>query len=475
MTDKIMRVPSDGAKGFRDLRGSELDLRSDLTNKIMKTYKSYGFDMLETPAVEPTAALGGFLPDTDRPNGGAFSFSTDEGDLTLRYDLTAPLARFVAGQGDGLTKPWRRSSVGPVWRNEKTAPGRYREFWQCDADLVGTPCVGADAEMISMADEALRNAGVGDFTIKVSNRKLLDGLLEGLGIADESRQRNIYRCIDKLDRLGTNGVAELLGPGRRDESGAYTAGQELSDPMIRAVIEFTAARDIDKVATAIGETITGNAGLREIEECLSLARAAGAPAVLDPTIVRGLSYYSGTVFEMDLQGEILDESGMPRRVGSIGGGGRYDNLIRRFTGRDLPCVGFSIGVTRLAQAMSMRSVQSERPLRPILICVVEEDGMMRAQTMARELRAQGMPAQVWYGASRNIGRQMKYADKIGASLAIIEGARERAAGEVVVKYLDLGREISQRAADRETWLSQEQQVSVAREDICLEIDAYLAK
>ena len=245
--------------------------------------------------------------------------------------------------------------------------------------------------------------------------------------------------------------------------------------MIRAVIEFTAARDIDKVATAIGETITGNAGLREIEECLSLARAAGAPAVLDPTIVRGLSYYSGTVFEMDLQGEILDESGMPRRVGSIGGGGRYDNLIRRFTGRDLPCVGFSIGVTRLAQAMSMRSVQSERPLRPILICVVEEDGMMRAQTMARELRAQGMPAQVWYGASRNIGRQMKYADKIGASLAIIEGARERAAGEVVVKYLDLGRGISQRAADRETWLSQEQQVSVAREDICLEIDAYLAK
>lgn len=475
MTEKNMRVPSDGAKGFRDLRGPELELRADLTDKILKTYKSYGFEMLETPAVEPTGALGGFLPDTDRPNGGAFSFETDEGDLTLRYDMTAPLARFVAGRGDGLTKPWRRASVGPVWRNEKSAAGRYREFWQCDADMVGAPSIGADAEMISMADEALKNAGVGDFTIKLSNRKLLDGLLSGLGINDEDLQRNICRSIDKLDRLGSNGVAELLGRGRRDESGAYTQGLKLSDRVIETVLQFTAARDIDKIATAIGMSEIGSAGLREIEACLTLARASGAPAVLDPTIVRGLSYYSGTVFEMDLQGDTFDENGTPRRIGSIGGGGRYDSLIRRFTGRDLPCVGFSIGVTRLAQALTLRGTQTKGPLRPILICVVEEDGMMRAQSMARELRAQGMPAQVWYGASKNIGRQMKYADKIGATLAIIEGARERAAGEVVVKYLDLGREISQRAADRSAWLSQEQQVAVKRGDIGREIDAYLAK
>ena len=245
MTDKMMRVPSDGAKGFRDLRGPELELRSELTRKIMKTYAGYGFEALETPAVEPTEALGGFLPDTDRPNGGAFSFETDEADLTLRYDLTAPLARFVAGQGDDLTKPWRRSSAGPVWRNEKSSPGRYREFWQCDADLVGAPSIGADAEMIAMASEALKDASVGDFTIKLSNRKLLDGLLAGLGIRDEDLQRNICRSIDKLDRLGADGVADLLGAGRRDASGAFTAGLELTDTQIKSVLDFTTARDID--------------------------------------------------------------------------------------------------------------------------------------------------------------------------------------------------------------------------------------
>jgi histidyl-tRNA synthetase len=474
MTDKMMRVPSDGAKGFRDLRGPELELRSELTRKIMKTYAGYGFEALETPAVEPTEALGGFLPDTDRPNGGAFSFETDETDLTLRYDLTAPLARFVAGQGDDLTKPWRRSSAGPVWRNEKSSPGRYREFWQCDADLVGAPSIGADAEMIAMASEALKDASVGDFTIKLSNRKLLDGLLAGLGIRDEELQRNICRSIDKLDRLGADGVADLLGAGRRDASGAFIAGLELTDTQIKSVVDFTTARDIDALASAVGSTELGADGLAQIDECLMLARAADAPVLLDPSIVRGLSYYSGTVFEIDLLGETFDESGAPRRIGSIGGGGRYDSLIRRFTGRDLPCVGFSIGVTRLAQALSLRGAETSGPQRPILICVLDEDGMARAQEMARELRAQGMPAQVWYGASRNIGRQMKYADKIEASLAVIEGARERNAGEVVIKYLDLGREISERAADREAWLSQEQQVTVNREDLGIEIDAFLA-
>ena len=254
---------------------------------------------------------------------------------------------------------------------------------------------------------------------------------------------------------------------------------ELTDTQIKAVVDFTTARDIDALASAVGSTELGADGLSEIDECLILARAADAPVVLDPSIVRGLSYYSGTVFETDLLGETLgetlDESGAPRRIGSIGGGGRYDSLIRRFTGRDLPCVGFSIGVTRLAQALSLRGAETSGPQRPILICVLDEDGMARAQEMARELRAQGMPAQVWYGASRNIGRQMKYADKIGASLAVIEGARERAAGEVVIKYLDLGREISERAADRETWLAQEQQVTVKRDDLALEIDAFLSK
>src|SRR5580698_6920992 len=271
-TDKTTRPKARLPRGFRDRSGGEIAAERACLATIARVYESYGFEQLETPAFEYTDALGKFLPDVDRPNEGVFSLKDDDDQwMSLRYDLTAPLARYVAENFQNLPKPFRRYAVGSVWRNEKPGPGRYREFTQFDADTVGSASASADAELLMMLCDTLEALGLerGGYLVKLNNRKLLDGVLEVAGIPLEDRERRgiMLRAIDKMDRLGVPGVSALLGPGRKDESGDFTKGAGLSDDQAQRVLAFVApdAKDeeahLNQIATLIAASKTGAEGL----------------------------------------------------------------------------------------------------------------------------------------------------------------------------------------------------------------------
>jgi histidyl-tRNA synthetase len=451
-------------RGFVDRRAHSLAAERHVVEKVLSTYEAWGFERLETPAFEYADALGKFLPDQDRPNEGVFSLTDDDGQwMSLRYDLTAPLARFVAQNWDGLPKPFRRCAAGPVWRNEKPGPGRYREFWQCDADSVGSARPEADAEVIALGLSAYEAAGVPPelVVMNVSSRKLLDGLLALIGVdeADVKTRLAVLRAIDKLDRLGTDGVIALLGGGRRDESGDFTKGAGLAASAIDRVVAFTQTRQSSRGETlsalshAVGSSVLGAEGIGELAAIDSALRALGfgdERAVFDPAIVRGLEYYTGAVFEAELKAETLDEKGNKVRFGSVGSGGRYDDLVMRFRGERAPATGFSIGVSRLVAALSASGQAQMERLGPVVILALDSQMMAGYMAMAKELRAAGISAEVYLGSS-GMKAQMKYADRRNAPAVIIEGSNEREAGTVTIKDLRLGAELSKSVADHETW------------------------
>src|ERR1700761_2735587 len=225
MSDADFRPEARAPRGFADKRAPDLRAERQILEAVSRVYERYGFDPLDTGAFEYADALGKFLPDSDRPNEGVFALQDDDEQwMALRYDLTAPLARFCAENWDGLPKPFRRYAFGPVWRNEKPGPGRFRQFVQCDADTVGSARPEADAEMIAMASEGMAAAGLAaeDYVLKINNRKLLNGLLSLAGVQGGGQKLAVLRAVDKLDRLGLEGVRHLLGEGRKDESGAFT-------------------------------------------------------------------------------------------------------------------------------------------------------------------------------------------------------------------------------------------------------------
>jgi len=472
------------ARGLQDRRGPGLAVERGLIEAIAKVYEDWGFEPLETPAFEYADALGKFLPDQDRPNEGVFAFEDDDDQwLALRYDLTAPLARFVAENFDTLPKPYRRWAAGPVWRNEKPGPGRYREFWQCDADTVGSASPAADAEMIAMACAALEAAGArkGDYTVRISTRRLLDGLLENLGVGQaDPRRLTVLRAIDKLDRLSSKGVQALLGVGRKDESGDFTQGAGLDDAAINRVMGFLSTGG-DRAGTIqkLGEFVSGpiaEAGLRElgvIDSALS-ALKVGAEAWVDPAVVRGLEYYTGAVFEAELIGA-LDAEGDSIRFGSVGGGGRYDDLIARFRGERIPATGFSIGVSRLAAALQAQ--QAAQADGPVVVLVMDQARIGEALAMANELRAGGVRAEAYLGGGA-MKAQLKYADKRAAPVAIIQGGDELAKGVVTLKDLKLGARIAQNLGeDREAYAKSREQVQreVPRAGLVAAVREVLAK
>ncbi|MEL6372036.1 MAG: histidine--tRNA ligase [Pseudomonadota bacterium] len=482
------RVP----RGFRDRFGAEIERERDMLERITRVYHSFGFDPLETSAFEYTDALGKFLPDVDRPNNGVFSLQDDDDQwMSLRYDLTAPLARFVAEHYDGLPKPFRRYAVGPVWRNEKPGPGRFRQFTQCDADTVGAPAPHADAEICTMFGEAVAAAGVPreEFLVRVSNRKIVDGLFEKLGLTgDEANETRltIMRSMDKFDRLGAEGVALLLGPGRKDESGDFTDGAGLEDPAIETVLSFLNTSEglsedapkesLTRMEHVVGGTAAGDEGLAEL-----FAIADGVPAFdqlpvfFDCAVIRGLEYYTGPIFEAELTFTVEDDKGRPVRFGSIGGGGRYDGLVKRFKGVEVPAVGVSVGVSRLLAALEAREGGVQSPSGPVVVLVYEKDQMAAYQAMAAELRSAGVRAEVYVGGS-NVGKQLKYADKRMAPVAVICGEDERAKGEVTVKDLVLGAELSKSIEDNAEWReAQPAQFSVPRADLVRAVQDVLAR
>ena len=474
-------------RGFRDRGAAEIMAEQKMLATIRAVYESYGFEPLETPAFEYTDALGKFLPDVDRPNAGVFSLKDDDEQwMSLRYDLTAPLARHVAANFQHLAKPFRRYQTGSVWRNEKPGPGRYREFTQFDADTVGSASASADAELLMMLSDTLEALGLkrGDYIVKLNNRKLLDGVLEASGVTIEDRIKRgiVLRAIDKLDRLGVEGVAALLGEGRKDESGDFTKGAGLSAEQAHRILAFVApdAEDEDahlrQIGTLVGSSAIGAAGLSELEQIVRLLQACGYGPdriLFDTGVVRGLDYYTGAVFEAQLTFPITNEDGEEVVFGSVAGGGRYDDLVARFTGQTVPATGVSIGVSRLMSALTSRGlVAAARP--PLVVVTVFDKAEAAASfTMVQELRAAGIRAEAYVGNGK-MGDQFKYADKRGAAIAVIEGGDERERGEVTLKDLALGAELAKSVESRAEWVgNREAQKSVKRASLVAEIKAML--
>jgi histidyl-tRNA synthetase len=467
-------------KGFRDYFGTEVTERAEMLAQIAGVYHRYGFDALESSAVETVEALGKFLPDVDRPNEGVFAWQEDEdgdkGDwLALRYDLTAPLARVYAQHRNDLPLPYRRFAMGPVWRNEKPGPGRYRQFYQCDADTVGSASVAADAEICAMLADTLEVVGIprGDYIVRVNNRKVLNGVLEAMGLDDEGQRDAVLRTIDKFDKVGEAGVRELLGKGRLDASGAYIDGVGLSDTQAEPVIAFltskgeTAAQTIENLKAAVGDSASGADGVAELEQIADLLAAGGYGPdriVIDPSVVRGLGYYTGPVFEAELTFEILDEKGRKRQFGSVAGGGRYDDLVKRFIGQPVPATGVSIGVDRLLAALREKGRIGSQSVGPVVVTVMDRDRMGDYQAMVAELRSAGIRAEVYLGNPKNFGNQLKYADKRNSPVAVIEGGDEKANGVVQIKDLILGAKIAE-SASLEEWQDRPNQFEVPRDQL----------
>lgn len=479
-------------RGFRDYFGEEVIERKKMLDRIAEVYRLHGFDPLETSAVETVEALGKFLPDVDRPNEGVFAWQDDGDWLALRYDLTAPLARVAAQYRNELPAPYRRYAIGPVWRNEKPGPGRFRQFYQCDADTVGSSSPAADAEMCAMLADALEAVGIarGDYVIRINNRKILNGVMEVAGILDPAdptkfaHERGIVlRAIDKIDRLGDAGVRALLGPGRKDSSGDFTSGAGLSPDQVAPVMTFVTAGDKKPAATIarlrelVGASTIGAAGVDELERIAEILDTLGHGAdriVPDPGVVRGLGYYTGPVFEAELTFEIADDDGRPQRFGSVAGGGRYDDLVKRFTGQAVPATGISIGVDRLLAALRARGRAGDEAAGPVVVTVMDRDRMADYMAMAAELRAAGIRAEVYLGNPKSFGNQLKYADRRRSPIAVIQGSDEKARDVVVLKDLILGAKIAEDAT-RAEWQDRPAQIEVARADLVAAVRRMLAQ
>jgi histidyl-tRNA synthetase len=465
-------------RGLADRGPAEIAATRRMLETIRAVYERYGFEPVETPAIEYTDALGKFLPDQDRPNEGVFSFQDDDEQwLSLRYDLTAPLARYVAENFDALPKPYRSYRFGWVFRNEKPGPGRYRQFMQFDADTVGSASPAADAEICMMAADTMEALGIprGSYLVKVNSRKILDGVMEGVGLGGEQnigRRLTVLRAIDKLDRLGEHEVRLLLGPGRMDDSGDFTKGAGLNDEQIDPIFELIntasapanvmsatglpfgpdnlALRSV-KLAQISEQVKQGIGELRQIAHLVGEAGYRADRIRIDPSVVRGLEYYTGPVYEVELTFEIKDDDGRPVRFGSVAGGGRYDGLVARFRGEPVPATGFSIGVSRLMAALiHLGKIDTKPAPGPVVVTVFDKDRIADYQRMAQMLRDAGIRAELYLGSGK-MGPQLKYADKRGAPCVVIQGGDEKAKGEVQIKDLIEGAKAAAAIASNQEW------------------------
>jgi histidyl-tRNA synthetase len=404
--------------------------------------------------------------------------------------MTAPLARVYAEHRNELPNPYRRYAMGPVWRNEKPGPGRFRQFYQCDADTVGSASMAADAEICAMLSDTLEGVGIprGDYVVRVNNRKVLNGVMEVAGVLDPnnpdkfaSERGIVLRAIDKLDRLGLEGVRALLGKGRKDDSGDYTDGAGLTDAQADIVMGFmqakrdTGAETLARLSELVQGSETGVAGVKElktIEDLLSAGGYGPDRIEIDPSVVRGLGYYTGPVYEAELTFEILDEKGRKRNFGSVAGGGRYDDLVKRFTGQEVPATGVSIGVDRLLAALQAKGRMEAEIVGPVVVTVMDRDRMADYQAMVTELRQAGIRAEVYLGNPKNFGNQLKYADKRSSPIAVIEGGDEKERDVIQIKDLVLGAKIAE-TASLEEWKGLPSQYEVPRDQLVAKVQEIL--
>ncbi|MDE2446743.1 MAG: histidine--tRNA ligase [Alphaproteobacteria bacterium] len=526
-TQKKSRPKARVAKGFRDIGADEIRGIRKMLATIQGVYENYGFEPVEQPFIEYTDALGKFLPDQDRPNAGVFSFQDEVDDLSsnrpeqwlsLRYDLTAPLARYVAENFQKLPTPFRSYRQGWVFRNEKPGPGRFRQFMQFDADTVGSASPAADAEVCMMAADTMEALGIerGQYVLRVYNRKVIDGIFESIGLSgseNASKRLTALRAIDKLDKFGIEGVKLLLGNGRKDESGDFTKGAELDLKQIDKLTAFIVIAEssenalskmripgaihgatgsdlreyeriraegifggIASLAATSPIGLEGMAELRQIWSTITQAGYSDGRIRIDPSVIRGLEYYTGPVFECELLMETKDEDGKPVRFGSVGGGGRYDDLVARFTGQQVPATGFSIGVSRLYSALKLvGKAEESTTLAPVIVTVMDKDRQGDYWRMVQQLRQAGIRSEMSLGAA-NMGKQMKYADKRGSPLVVIQGGDEKAKGEVTIKDLRLGEKLAAEIETREEYASQRlAQVSVPESELVAQVKKMLGQ
>ena len=491
-------------RGFVDRSAADIHATNEMTAKIREVYERYGFDPVETPLFEYTDALGKFLPDSDRPNEGVFSLTDDDDQwMSLRYDLTAPLARHVAENFNEIQLPFRTYRAGYVFRNEKPGPGRFRQFMQFDADTVGAPGVQADAEMCMMMADTMEALGIkrGDYVIRVNNRKVLDGVMEAIGLGgdDKAGQRlNVLRAIDKLDKFGPEGVKLLLGPGRKDESGDFTKGAGLTEWQTAAVLAVVSSVKVPRLREVLDIVTSTTRGVPDefgglahlpyddavnelVEQLEPLFRIAGYGPdriKIDPSCVRGLEYYTGPVFEAELTFDVTNEKGEKVVFGSVGGGGRYDGLVSRFMGQPVPATGFSIGVSRLMTALkNLGKLGQDDVIAPVLVTVMDGgvESMGRYQRFTQALRQEGIRAEMYQGNWKKFGNQLKYADRRGCPIAIIQGGDERAEGVVQLKDLIEGKRLSGEIEDNASWReARVAQDTVSEADLVAKVKEILA-
>jgi histidyl-tRNA synthetase len=537
---KLQKLRARLPRGLEDRGPAAINATREMVEKIRAVYERYGFEPVETPAFEYTDALGKFLPDQDRPNEGVFSFQDDDEQwISLRYDLTAPLARYVGERygTDNLVLPYRSYRHGWVFRNEKPGPGRFRQFMQFDADTVGSGSPAADAEMCMMAADTMEALGIppDQFVVKINNRKLLDGVLESIGLGEEesaARKLTVLRAMDKFDKFGLEGVRLLLGSGRKDESGDFTKGAGLEAHAIDLVLSiFRTGTVLTELATSnevkarprdtltfqssdgsdwhakitfesVFETLgfvrkklgdstkifdDGVSELRQIAGLLSASGYGDGRIRIDPSVVRGLEYYTGPVYEVELLLETKDEKGRPVRFGSVGGGGRYDGLVSRFRGEPVPATGFSIGVSRLQAALSLLGKLDTKPeFGPVVVTVFDRDRVADYQKMVAQLRNSPVDpakpdgprirAELYLGNPKNMGNQLKYADRRNSPCVIIQGSDEKARGEVQIKDLIEGAKAAAAIASNQEWReTRPAQFSCKEDDIVVKVREVLAR
>ncbi len=420
--------------GFVDRQEKELLIRDFVISNIKEVMIKYGFQYLETPSFEYTDSIGKFLPDKERPDQGVFSFKDEKNWLSLRYDLTAPLARYVAKNYLELPKPFKRYQLGSVWRNEKPGPGRFREFLQFDADYVGTRSPQADAELCVLISEILDKCGLdkNDYTVKISSRKFIDKLFDQLKITSKDQKSTTLRALDKIDRLGWEESKKLLSEGRKDKSGDYTKGAKLKKDQIKTIENALKSK---------------SASSEDILEIIKIFEAFNFTNYkFDPSVIRGLEYYTGPVFEVNLNFEVKNAKGQTIQFGSIGGGGRYDNLVSNFGNFDCPATGISIGLDRLVFALMQKKDFKLKSTRPVVICIFDKNKTKEYVGILNRLRSSNVSSEIYPGEGK-LKKQMEYANKIGSPAVILYGEDEIKLGKVTLKNLATGNESSVKIED----------------------------
>lgn len=452
---KPNRVKPQLLKGFRDYPPAEQIARETMLGKVRDAVELMGFLPLQTASLEFAEALLGSHYSEDSLNE-LFGFTgPDDVDMALRYEFTLSLARYVASQPD-LPLPFRRYQYGNVWRVDKPGPGRFREFMQFDIDIVGTKNLLADSEIIAAMVTTFDHLGIQNYKVRFSNRKILNGLVKFAGIPGEKAQ-DVMRVVDKLEKQGREAVLLELGPGRTDKSGDKIPGVELTDTHIKEVTKFLDIAEkhsdnpLEAAESLLSDIDIAMEGMRELRQILSILESMQVDEYkyeIDLTIVRGLGYYTGPVFETTL----LD---LPD-FGSVFSGGRYDNLVDRFSGRSLPAVGASIGIDRLLAALiELKTLELEQATSQVIVTVMDKERLADYLSILTELRNAGIRAEIYSGDTKNLTKQIKYADKVGIPFAVIAGSDEFDSGTLTVKNLEAGRKKAEETSDREEWLKAE--------------------